>query len=92
MEELRGSLAPKHEKEDFHLEQLGQETIDHLLDMDLANKPEAQNLLLQFLREMGVSDESLVNSRIGQTALSQKASRDIVEKFDMRDIVDSMGL
>lgn len=81
IEGLRGTLAPKSEKSGyFHLEQLGVDTIKHLLALDLANKPEAQKPLIEFLRAMGVSDEELATSSVVKTMAEQKAYADMVKE------------
>ena len=51
---------------DYHLNQLGEETVAHLLDLDLANKPNAQMPLLGFLLAMGVGEDRIKKSRVAQ--------------------------
>lgn len=81
IEDLRGTLAPQSaETPNFHLEQLGIDTIKHLLTLDLANKPEAQKPLVEFLRAMGVADEELATSSMVQKMLEQKAYGDMVKE------------
>ena len=79
IEDLLGTLAPQSkETVNFHLEQLGADTVKHLLTLDLANKPEAQKPLVEFLRAIGVSDEELATSSVAKQILEQKAYRDML--------------
>jgi hypothetical protein len=68
------------------MEQVGEETIKQLLNLDLANKPEAQKPLIQFLTALGVSAERIQTSAIGKTIANAEAYKEMIEKQGSVDL------
>jgi len=73
--------------ENWHLEQLGEATVEHLMGLDLANKPEAQIPLLRFLAAMGVDAETLKGSKVAQALANSEAYREMVEQGGIESVL-----
>ena len=80
------------DKPNYFLEQLGSDTADKLMKLDLANKPEAQMPLLQFLAAMGVSGEALKESPVAKALKNRKDYQQLVEDQGVKQQIDAMGL
>ncbi|OGL66220.1 hypothetical protein A3B21_02025 [Candidatus Uhrbacteria bacterium RIFCSPLOWO2_01_FULL_47_24] len=82
------------EKADYFLGQLGTETVDKLLNLDLANKPEAQEPLLEFLAAMGIGSKRIKESNVARqmaeaAAYKNMSQKNVKEKPEI-DIIEGM--
>ena len=67
---------------DFHRAQLDDRIVATLLTLDLANKPEAQKPLVDFLTAMGIQSKIIDNSRVGKTIEAAKDYARLIKNSD----------